>query len=248
MRSKLFAILLTTVILTGCGSSSSGSSDSSETSANTSAAQEKSSGSQTEEEETEEETEKKTKAPKTTEAETEEEDITEESPSERTPDIRNMCWGDSIKTVKKSESGKPIEETDEALTYEVEICGYPAEMYLYFDDENGLYQVIYALDDTSDTYSDSDTTMLLAEYSVIVERIKEKYGTPEHNEVQLNSLAETCSSTAQAINFGYTTITDTWNDNDDTEIYSFVSLIDSKVQALFKFSSKEFSKPVEAGF
>ncbi len=64
MRSKLFAILLTTVILTGCGSSSSGSSDSTETSADTSAAQEKSSGSQTEEEETEKETEKKTKLPR----------------------------------------------------------------------------------------------------------------------------------------------------------------------------------------
>ncbi|WP_298530082.1 hypothetical protein [uncultured Ruminococcus sp.] len=248
MRSKLFAILLTTVILTGCGSSSSGSSDSTETSADTSAAQEKSSGSQTEEEETEEETEKKNKAPKTTEAETKEEDITDQPSSKRTPDIRNMCWGDSIKTVKKTESGEPIETDDGGLAYEVEICGYPAEMYLYFDDENGLYQIIYALDDTSDTYSDSDTTILLAEYSVIVERIKEKYGTPEHKEIELDSMAKYCESTAEAISLGYMTVADVWNDNDRTKIYSFVSLIDSKVQVLFEFSSKEFSKPVEAGF
>lgn len=244
MRSKLFAILLTTVILTGCGSSSSGSSDSTETSADTSAAQKKSTVSETEEEKTE----KETKAPKTTEAETEEEDITDQPSSERTPDIRNMCWGDSVETVKKTESGEPIETDDGGLTYEVEICGNPANMYLYFDDDYGLYQVIYNLDATSSASSDFKTVMLLSEYNTIVEKVSEKYGTPEHKEIELDSMAKYCESTAEAISLGYMTVTDVWNDNDRTKITGFISRIDYEVETLIAFNSKDFSKPVENGF
>lgn len=249
MRSKLFAILLTTVILTGCGSSSSGSSDSTETSADTSAAQEKSSGSQTEEEETEEETEKKNKAPKTTEAETEEEDITEESPSERTPDIRNMCWGDSVETVKKTESGEHIETDDGGLTYEVEICGYPAYMILHFDDDYGLYMVSYLLDSSSDSSLGAGPTIILNRYNSIVEKISEKYGTPEHQETELDpAMAEFSDSTAHSVSSGYIVITDSWKNNKRTKIVGFIGQIDLEVNTLFCFNSAEFDKPVENGF
>ena len=159
-----------------------------------------------------------------------------------------MCWGDSVETVKKTESGEPIETDDGGLTYEVEICGNPANMYLYFDDDYGLYQVIYNLDATSSASSDFKTVMLLSEYNTIVEKVSEKYGTPEHKEIELDSMAKYCESTAEAISLGYMTVADVWNDNDRTEITGYISRIDYEVETLIAFKSKNFSKPVENGF
>ena len=178
-----------------------------------------------------------TEAPTTKEVTTTEPPTTLVSPNRKT-NVRNMCWGDTKEIVKEVESSKLIDEDDEAILYDVEICGYSASMMLYFDRSYGLYEVNYIIPEDLG----QQISLLLAEYENITAKISESYGTPEHNVHKLNSLADYCDSVAEALELGYVAITDEWYTS-QTNIIGSITTPDYKTSIIIKFSSANFTAP-----
>ena len=223
MKSKVKVLLVTAALITGCGQNSSNVSDVEETSTTSTTTI-------------------------ITQEDTTETQITSETSmvsNNRKTNVRDFCWGDTKAIVKEVEKSKLLEETEDVLLYEVELCGYTAQMQLLFDKNYGLYDVYYILDDSGGVQE----SVVLNKYNDIVGRISEKYGSPSHKESVLNSLADYCDSTAQAIALGYVIVSDEWTSQDNTNITGGITCIDYKVVAIFEFGSTDFDKPrAEAGF
>ena len=184
-----------------------------------------------------------TEPPTTTEAATTAPPTTLVS-SNRKANVRNMCWGDTKEIVKEVETGKFIEEDNDAILYDVEICGYSARMMLYFDRSYGLYEVDYII---QEEYG-QQISILLSEYENIINKISESYGASAHNVITLNSLSEYCDSIADAIELGYMAVTDEWSTS-QTNILGSITTSNYTTAIIIKFSSATFTAPEpDAGF
>jgi hypothetical protein len=161
----------------------------------------------------------------------------------RTPNVRDLCWKDSIDTIKEIE-GNPVDSGDEGMLYYVELCGYDARLLLKVDKDYGLYYAGYIIDDSGHTQS---STMLLR-YENIVDKITEKYGSSEHIENKKNKLMDYCDTKYEAIELGYLMIVDKWA-TEDTEIIATITEQDYNVLIVLQFQSKNFTEPEpENGF
>lgn len=158
--------------------------------------------------------------------------------SERVPDVREICWGDSMKDVIKIE-GKPADKGDNGLVYDVKLCGYDAELGYFFDDDYGVYKAVYLMEGNRGTVE-------LSKFKKICEKISEKYGESEITKLELSSLYKYCDSDGEALDMGYITMGCNWN-LDNTEVQSIISYNDSsrQVGSVFVFSDNRYTEPEE---
>ena len=170
--------------------------------------------------------------------------IVTEKDDSREPDVRELCWGDSIETVKSFE-GTPEEENDSFLAYYVEIDGKKAALCLSFDKTYGLYEAAYLVD----IGKSEQASISYGKFVSISEKISEKYGTPTNTKQKLNPLADSCETTAQAIDLGYLAERNEWQSSGNTSIHGTIMESDGKITVMFTFSAADYVKPEpEAGF
>ncbi|MBR0529075.1 MAG: zinc ribbon domain-containing protein [Ruminococcus sp.] len=161
----------------------------------------------------------------------------------RVPNVRKLCWGDSKEYVKSIE-GYPIDESCDCLVYRVKLCGYDSVLLLDFNN-NGLYRAGYMYD----TNYNTQTSILLSQYYTIVDRLTEKFGTPEHDEVVLNTSMKYCDTKYDAVELGYLIIKDNWNSKMGSNISSAIANINNKVCYMVTFEDEKYIPPApEAGF
>ena len=158
--------------------------------------------------------------------------------SERVPDVREICWGDSMKDVIKIE-GKPADKGDDGLVYDVKLCGYDAELGYFFDDDYGVYKAMY--------FTEGDRGVIeLSRFKKICEKISEKYGESEITKVELSSLYEYCDSDGEALDMGYIMMGCNWNKNNTTinGLIAYDNVI-KEVSCVFSFSDNRYIEPEE---
>ena len=167
-----------------------------------------------------------------------EEPDTLQEDSERIPDIREICWGDSMDDVRRIE-GKPVDQGDDGLLYNVKLCGYDATLLYSFDDDYGVYMAMY-------TVEGDRGTIELSKFKKICEKISELYGESEITKVELSSLYKYCDNDGEALEMGYIMMGCNWNLN-NTEVQSIITRFDTskKVCSAFTFSDNRYVEPEE---
>lgn len=139
-------------------------------------------------------------------------------------DFRNAKFGDDPETVKRYETAEKVEEnllSDDGanyLIYEAKINDIDCGIFYFFNNNNQLYKTLYKFG--ADHVNNNE---YINDYYNIKELLEKKYGNPEMDIRDKNSLAAYCVDEAQAITLGYEKMISTWNlDN-----YSIINYIQS---------------------
>ena len=105
--------------------------------------------------------------------------------------IRNVCWGDDIKTIKNNEETDPVfdepfdfdTESGHFLQYsDIYVAGLDSELVYYINPDYGLYSCMYVFDDglfASDKH--------FTDYETILSALVDKYGPAEKTTRRDNS-------------------------------------------------------------
>lgn len=119
------------------------------------------------------------------------------APEER--DFRGMKWGMSLSDVTASEGEGYKTVGEGVIQYKnLVVGGFPADSEYSFEDGK-LVECIYYTN-----HSHSDTNEFIADYNVLLEKYKSKYGEPEYSEQKWADGAKTEDSSkfADAVNSG----------------------------------------------
>ncbi|MGN1399723.1 MAG: hypothetical protein ACI4WG_06985 [Erysipelotrichaceae bacterium] len=155
--------------------------------------------------------------------------------------VRDVCWEDSKEIIKYVETDELIEEDDDMLVYSTEISGISAALAYQFDDEYGLYQVNYLLNEATSNSS----TLAISYYKKIKEAVSQKYGSPIQDEKKpLSSLYEYCDSDSQALELGYIGYITKWT-VDDTDISLVLGRINYNISFGLTFSDSNYVPPTD---
>lgn len=94
----------------------------------------------------------------------------EDQPAQSDAGFRRASWGDSIARVKSSELNTPFQETDSAITYEVEVAGLQALAHYIFVTDR-LVRAKYII-----TQEHSSPQLFLHDFTRLDELLATKYG------------------------------------------------------------------------
>lgn len=129
----------------------------------------------------------------------------------RNCDVRNVCFGDDIDTVKRNEDLTLWYEDDTNILYEATLEGCEANLVYYFNDNNQMYMAGFL---HSQNHTNDDK--YVAEYSAIYNQLVDKYGKPTSEENPKSSMAQYCSSEGMAISLGYAAKQSEWKQDNMT--------------------------------
>lgn len=130
-----------------------------------------------------------------------------ESQQVENKDFRNVNWGDDIKTVKKSESSKVLQEDKSSLVYKIFLANESDVLLVYNFDSNGkLYNGSYGFDYNTNSGQD------IKRYDILKVSLKEMYGEPKKDEIkQISTKANNkYISSEDALSYGYVEYNTLW--------------------------------------
>ena len=154
--------------------------------------------------------------------------------------LRNVCWGDSKEIVKYVESDELFNDYEYYLIYYTNVAGYDAKIVYTFDEDYGLYNASYHLDES---YFDTGY-YAISNYNKIKEVLTAKYGVPTDDiKKTINSLAEYCDSDGQALELGYIAYGTKW-EKEDTLINIVMGTNNYKIFFGIVFEDSSFEKPI----
>lgn len=153
-------------------------------------------------------------------------------------DVRNVKWGDDMENVKQSETAKYVGEDDKALIYSDTLAGSEIDLLYYFDDDYGLYRILYGF-----KAEHSATNLYVTEYETYKKTLTAKYGEPFEDEF-LNNNDNPYIDDLEALKYGMAAYRTKWK-TERTSILLGMSADNYKITTIVSFDANDFTPPTD---
>lgn len=155
-------------------------------------------------------------------------------------DFRNVCWGDSLETVKKYETSKTLLSSGnnaDSLIYEDTLLGYSTYIIYSFENDK-LYEASYGL---KEEYTNSG--QYIPQYQAIKNSLKEIYGKPIEDVIiplEKQSLIDIAGDST-ALRYGYVVYRAKW-ETETTNIMIGMQAQNYEVGTVIQYLDKNYKE------
>lgn len=160
---------------------------------------------------------------------------------ERHCDVRNVCFGDTLETVKKYEE-EDLEQDGDALGGLTTIGSCEYMLFYRFNTRNELYQVML---NHNQWHSNGD--YYIAEYEIIIKELLKKYGSASSSDEIRYPLADYCSSDGEALMLGLLIKKAKWNLN-NMDITAALFGDAGEITLVISYESTKISQPTTQSY